>query len=226
MRTGLLAVVAATMLTAGCASGRDMRAAEVEFRSLDVSAVARSPLAPAGEARQLVRTAQLHVEVPVVGDALGAARAVTEAAGGHVVWNSASESSAMLVLRVPAARLDGVVSELGTLGRVTHHEEAVRDVTEQVIDLDARLRNLQAVRDRLHAYLERAQSVSDVIEVERELVRVQGEIDSLEGRLNHLRSSVEMAELQLRLRRQRVLGPLGAVLAGTGWLIGKLFVIR
>jgi hypothetical protein len=222
MRMGVLVVLAVATVGSGCASGRHMESAALAAEG----AVAARGVSPDPDGRALVRTAQMQLDVPEVADAAGTVRGIVEAAGGHVVRNTATEGNASLVLRVPAVRLDDVMAQLGTLGRVTHREETVRDVTEQVIDLDARLRNLRAVRDRLHAYLERSQSVSEIVEVERELVRVQAEIDSLEGRLNHLRSSVEMAELHLRLRRQRVLGPLGAVLAAAGWLIGKLFIIR
>jgi len=58
-----------------------------------------------------------------------------------------------------------------------------------VIDLDARLANLVAVRDRLQEHLARSTNVSEVIEVERELARLQGDIDSLSGRSTFLRSA-------------------------------------
>jgi hypothetical protein len=113
-----------------------------------------------------------------------------------------------------------------TLGDVESRTITASDVTEQLVDLDARLNALRATRDRLRQLLERADEVQDVISVERELGRVQGELESLEGRLELLRTQVAMSELSLRMTQEPVLGPLGAILAGAASLIGKLFVIR
>ena len=84
----------------------------------------------------------------------------------------------------------------------------------------------RAIRDRLRALLERAGSIPDVITVERELARVQGELDVLERRLEYLRGSTSMAELSVDAAPKRILGPLGLLAVGTGWVLQKLFIIK
>jgi len=74
-----------------------------------------------------------------------------------------------------------------------------RDVTEEYIDLEARLRNLRRQEERLLEILDRAESVKDVLEVERELGRVRGEIERLEGRLRYLSNRVEFATITVEL---------------------------
>jgi hypothetical protein len=177
--------------------------------------------------RQLVRAAWLRVVVPELAGAAEQVEAILARHGGLVQHSTAeSDLRLHLVLRVPAPALDRVLAELRGLGEVEREQVSSADVTDEVIDLDARLANLLAVRDRLRGYLERAQELTDVIAVERELTRVQSEIDSLTARRDRVRGDVAMSQVNLRLRRRRVLGPLGLIVHGVAWTVEKLFVIR
>jgi hypothetical protein len=99
-------------------------------------------------------------------------------------------------------------------------------VTEQVVDLDARRKNLAAVRDRLRSLLERAANVGEMVAVERELARVQGDLDALDARLKHLRATTSLSEVTVTASRERILGPLGYLGYGLYWVVAKLFVLR
>ena len=175
--------------------------------------------------RMLVRRAQLRVEVERSGDVPPRATAVTTSLGGYVQSTTAAEKSVDMVLRVPAASLDAALDSLARLGKVESRTVSADDVTEQAVDLDARVASLRAARDRLRELHSRAATVAELVAAEGELARVQGELDSLEGRLKLLRGSVALAEINLRADQKLVLGPLGVVFAGIGKLIGKLFVI-
>ena len=190
-----------------------------------IPAQVANPVAQSGQ--QLVRRGRAEVQV----DELPAARARLEGAlsalGGRVASLQTNEDlRADYVVRVPGHRLDALMDSAAALGEVKERTVSAVDVTEQVIDAEARLAALRASRDRLRQLLDRAATVQDVISVERELARVQGELESLETRLNALRGQVAMSELILRLERRRVLGPLGLLLQGIGVVIGKLFVWR
>lgn len=65
-----------------------------------------------------------------------------------------------------------------------------------------------------------------MLAIEAELARVQGEVDVMEAHLRMLRGRVELADVALDAERPRVLGPLGLLVSGIGWVIEKLFVIR
>lgn len=58
-----------------------------------------------------------------------------------------------IVLRVPVAKLDGVVRELKTPGAVQTAETRSEDVTAQRVDMDARIKALQTSVDRLLAIM-------------------------------------------------------------------------
>jgi|SRR5215211_716015 len=227
----LAAALALALAAAGCthaaaATATDPAAGRVGTARARAGASSEGDLATAQADRLLVRRASLGVEVKAVEPARAAAAAFAARAGGYVQSVSASEDRASLRLRVPAPGLDAALDSLARLGHETSRVVSAEDVTEESVDLDARAANLRALRDRLRQHLERATTVADVVAVERELARVQSELDALEARRKVLRTSVALAELNVELTRRPVLGPLGLLLAGTGRLIGKLFVWR
>lgn len=178
------------------------------------------------DARLLVRRAAMDVVVEDVARAAARAQSMLVASGGYVEREQRAERSASFTLRVPERSLDATLDSLATLGSVASRTASAEDVTEQSIDLDARLQSLIATRDRLRQLHEKATTVGEVIAVEHELARVEGEVESLEGRLKHLRSSAALATIELSIRRKVVLGPLGVIAQGLGTLITKLFVWR
>ena len=181
----------------------------------------REQLAP-----YLVRRGWLDLTVAAPPATAARAQEITLGLTGLVQTATVSEDEAKMVLRVPEPRLDEALDQLSRLGEVESRRLSANDVTEEVIDLEARVNSLIGVRDRLRALLDRSTGMSEIMSVERELARVQAEIDSIEGRLRHLRSRAVMAELSLSARRERKLGPIGLLVVGTGWVLGKLFVWR
>lgn len=177
-------------------------------------------------ARLLVWNASQSIETACPAAAADQAATLVQSAGGFVDRRSAGETRADLVLRVPAKDLTAILDRLAALGKETARYVAAEDVTEDYVDLEARLKNLAALRDRLRGLLDRATRVEDVLSIERELTRVQSDLDSLEGRWKKLQGRIDMATVDLTLERARILGPLGWVFKGAGWIVRKLFVLR
>lgn len=174
--------------------------------------------------RTIVRHAGLEIGVRDVDTARVHASAIAARIGGLVENEAVRERSADMRLRVPEARLEEALDSLATLGDVRHRQVTMDDRSAEAADLDARVRNLQTSRDRLRALHDRATTVAEVVQVERELARVQGELDGLQAQLAYLRSQAAMSTITLSLGQARVLGPLGLVGQGLGWVIGKLFI--
>jgi hypothetical protein len=152
---------------------------------------------------------------------------MAERAGGFVEQKSDhGDESASLTLRIPAKAFKTTLSDLETLGSVTYRSIEGEDVTEQYIDVEARLKNKVVLRDRLKQLLEKATEVKDILAIETELNRVQADIDSMEGRIKSLKGQVEYATVRLSLERKQILGPLGYLFKGLWWGVEKLFVIR
>jgi len=177
--------------------------------------------------RMLIWTEYLTIQVDDVCKAVCAATTQTEALGGYVEQKSDSgDKSANLTLRIPSKAFKTAVNGLEPLGKVTRRNLTGEDVTEKYVDVDAQLKNLIALRDRLKQHLDKAADVKDIIAIETELNRVQTEIDSLQGQIKSLKSKADYATIQLTLERKTIPGPLGYVFNGIGWCIEKLFVIR
>jgi hypothetical protein len=174
-----------------------------------------------------VLTASQTVEVKEIASAMKQVDSVMQKSGGYVQSQSVrEEGQAYLVLRVPAPQLRPMLDAMAALGSEESRSVASQDVTEQYIDTEARLKNAIALRDRLKALLVQAKGVKDILEIEKELTRVQSDIDSMEGRLKKLKGQVDFAQIDLTLKRKKILGPLGYIVYGIGWVIQKLFVIN
>lgn len=213
--------------TTACHPARTAPEPDVDTRQTsEALRIGSSVSAQAIQDRQIVRNGRMTLEVQRLDVARAGFERAAVAVAGQIVRSTAAEKRAEYLVRVPAARLDALMDSVATLGEVEARTVTTSDVTEQVVDLEARLNALRATRDRLRQLLERADEVQDVISVERELGRVQGELESLEGRLRLLQTQVAMSELSVRITQRPVLGPLGAIIVGATSLLGKLFVIR
>ena len=118
-------------------------------------------------------------------------------------WSWQEDNWLNMSLRVPEGKLDEAMDRIGDLGRVVMRSLRSRDVTEDLIDLDVRLQNLKALRDRLRSYLGQASNLEEILGVERELARVQGEIELLEAKLKILRDQIAMSKLDVGVSKGR-----------------------
>lgn len=182
--------------------------------------------------RLMVWTANLTIETEDLTHAVIQAIALAQKSGGYLESRTDSTySGTTLKLRLPAAAFTNALGALEALGTVTSRRLASEDVTEQYIDVEARLKNKLVLRDRLRKLLDQATEVKDILAIETELNRVQGDVDSMEARLKALRGRVDYATLDLLLRQQeikpkKILGPLGVLFKGLFWTVEKLFVLR
>jgi hypothetical protein len=162
---------------------------------------ARTPGVPIGGVqRQLVRSAQITVEV---GDPVTAVRQIRTAAagvGGFVTEEQSGDTGSWLVLRVPADSLERLLDEVAAFGRVTARRSQVLDATEEVVDLDSRVASQTASVARVRGLLAEAVSIGDVMAIESELARREAELDSLTRRLAVLRDQVALSTLTVDLR--------------------------
>jgi hypothetical protein len=129
-----------------------------------------------------------------IDQALVGAQRTAEKLGGylHGIENT------VIDLRVPVARFHDALDRLSVLGTVTSRRITADDITEEMFDLELRLKTAREMRDRLAVILERAESVTDALAVEKELGRVLTEIERLEGRIRFLREQVSFSSISVR----------------------------
>lgn len=154
---------------------------------------------PGATDRKLARSARLEMTAPKVVDAVAQARGIVQGAGGYTGQESSGESTATLSLAVPADRLDGALDQLARVGTVVRRDLNTQDVTEQVVDVDARLATQRASVERIRALLAKATSVSEIASVESELTSREAALESLEQQQKSLAGSVAMATISVTI---------------------------
>lgn len=193
----------------------------------DSSTAKKSYESQADVERFIIKSASVDIEVShplIIGDEI---KAIIERESGYIDYtNNKDEKSVNITARVPQARLESVVDEISTKGKLISKSINAKDVTEEMIDINARLKNLHVLRDRFRILLSKAEKVSEVLEIERELSRIQSDIDSIEGRMKSLKNQVAYSRVDISVDRNTTYGPLGYLFNGVYWGIKKLFVIQ
>ena len=153
--------------------------------------------------QKIISTASLAVEVEDVSPAVDRVRDITKELGGFVEHLSSfggdNQENANLTVRVPQDQFTAAVDRISGLGNVQNRELGREDVSEQFVDLEARLKSLQREETSLLSLLELATSVADVLAIERELSRIRSEIERHQGRLDFLSRRVDLATIQVNL---------------------------
>jgi hypothetical protein len=153
--------------------------------------------------RLVIYNAHLSLEAKDIQGTLERIRRLAEGYGGYVASSSRSaygaQSRADIDIRVPKDKFHAAVQQLEAYGKVVDEGTTSEDITQQYIDLKARLNNMQIQEERLRAILDIAKTVDDILRVDSELGRVRGEIDSLQGQINYLEGNVEMSLISVTL---------------------------
>lgn len=161
--------------------------------------------------RAVIKTGRVRVEVSDFDDARRNLSRKVAAFGGFVsdsrvdverVDNTSVESGT-LVLRVPSENFSEMMAHAKAVGTLESSGTNSKDVTDKLVDIDARLENLRAERDRLRQLYERANDTEAILQVQRRLSDVQGEIERLEARKKQLRRKVELSTIRVELHEPR-----------------------
>jgi hypothetical protein len=116
---------------------------------------------------------------------------------------SASDPYIDMSIRVPAARFDDVMSQIAGMaveGTIPTQSQSAADVTNQYVDLDARLETLEAARRRLLEIISEAQDAEDLLYAEQQLTQREAEIASIKGQMQYLSQSAELSSISISLQ--------------------------
>ena len=153
--------------------------------------------------RKVISTASLSMEVEEVPTVITDVRTIAESLGGFLEQLSSSgdpeRQRANMTIRVPQDRFFTALERIELLGKVLGQNVGSQDVSEQFIDLEARLKSALREEQSFLSLLEKAESVGDVLAIERELARVRSEIERLQGQLNFLERRVALATISVSL---------------------------
>ena len=154
--------------------------------------------------RQIARSASIALTVSnAVATAADLGR-IAARFGGSITTESlaldtAERQTSFVVVSVPAARLDEALGAVAELGEVTSRVIDSSDVTDAVVDVDARVKTLRESIERLQALMKRAGSVADIAAVESELTSRQATLESLLAQQKALKGLVENSLITVSL---------------------------
>jgi len=156
-----------------------------------------------GDRIDLVRTGTFSLEVEDVDASLTSITRMLKSEGGYVSgsyrYTDTSTPYLTVTFRVPAASFDAAVLALRAEGTVLSEQISTYEVTMQLVDLEARLRNLRASEAALLDLMTRATTVSDVLSVQTQLTAVRSDIESYDAQRAALADQVAMTTIAVTI---------------------------
>lgn len=205
----------AMVLAVGCSGGGSYDSAQETRADTSSPATKESPkqgstptLVTHNELpRQVVKTGSLTLQVDNVDKAEKQARSIAEGAQGRVDKVASSDLAGpnptiTLTLRVPVAAFDAVVEKLEGIGVRMSKTVSVDDVTERLVDMDARLKTMLAQEQALRNMLARTGKMSDSLAVNRELTNLRSEIESIAAQRKSLGGQASFSTLEVVLSQK------------------------
>ncbi len=212
----LFSALLASMLLVSCGSAGEMAEqgeGEVTTSVAESSATVDSqqgnpeqPKEASQTAPQLAKTADLALEVQSIEEALDRASDIAKQQKGDVLGlensqpqNFGSRHQALLKIRVPQANLEPTLEALRGLGTLESESIAAEDVSNQLVDVKARLRNLRQTENSLLKIMDRSGSMGDTLQVAKELSNIRSSIEQIDAQLDNLTNRVAYSTITLNL---------------------------
>jgi Domain of unknown function (DUF4349) len=178
--------------------------------------VALTQLDKAGETteaadRKIIRNAEITIEVPSTTDAQHQVTSIAETHGGFVVTSEAKQRESndpaqrtldiKLVVRVPSNQFGRAFDEIKKLAGNTPSENVTsQDVTEDFIDLEARIKTQKALEVQFLEIMRQANKIADALEVQRQIAEVRTDIEKLEGRKRFLENRSSLSTINVNIQ--------------------------
>ena len=161
--------------------------------------------------RKIIRNADITIEVGSTSEAQHRVTSIAEAHGGFVVTSEAKQRQSVdpvqratdfkLVVRVPETQFGVALDEIKKLATNVPEEKATgQDVTEEFIDLEARIKTQKALEAQFLGIMRQAYKVEDALEVQRQIAEVRTEIERLEGRKRFIENRSSLATITVNIQ--------------------------
>jgi hypothetical protein len=153
----------------------------------------------------IIKNAELELTVQQTDTAINRSLGIVTEYGGYVVsnqtWYSDGLKYATVSIGVPSDNFEDMLRRLKDLA-VTVDNEMVsgQDVTDEFVDLEARLRNLDATANRVREFLDQTTDVKESLQVSAQLSTIEAEIEQVKGRMNYLKDRAAFSPITLQLR--------------------------
>jgi hypothetical protein len=165
---------------------------------------------------QLVKTAELSLRLDSIDKSMVQLRQIVRSQQGDIynfqddrLPENGRNHQATLMLKVPSIALENTLAEIAKLGRVESQGIKSDDVSQQLVDTDARLKNLRQQEDLTRKIMDRSGSVKDILTVSKELAAIRDQIERLDATVKNLRQQVAYSTINLRLEESQSTLPIG-----------------
>ena len=141
---------------------------------------------------------ELRVERDTFGDSVDEVILLARRFGGSVqstAIDDSGEGRGSVIVRVPSDRFEDTLTELRDIGRIESQFVDTQDVTDEFVDLEARIRNARTAEHVLLNLMDEATTIADTIRVQNQLERVQENIERMRGRLRVLEDQTSFSTL-------------------------------
>src|SRR5262245_17998012 len=160
--------------------------------------------------RKVIQNAEMTIETDKPDEGQQKIGVIAEKHGGFVVISESKHNEAAsqnvastvvnVVVRVPAQKFQATLDEIRAVGgRILHEKSSGQDVTEEYIDLEARIRTKKALEAQFLEIMKQARKISDAMEVQTQLAEVRTEIERLEGRRRFLENQSALSTVNITL---------------------------
>lgn len=158
--------------------------------------------------QKLIKNARLDFTVENYDKSYDKIRSVTANAGGYIsdskeavhTARNHSRKGGYVVIRIPPEKFNDVVSQIENIGNLTNKEINVQDVTQEYVDLSARLRNANSEEENFLKIMKNATTVEEMLLVEKEIGRVRGNIEQMQGQIAYMDERINFATIHINLQ--------------------------
>jgi hypothetical protein len=194
-----------------------------QFHDVGLSNADAAQKAAAAADRKIIKNAELTIEVASPAEAQRRVASIAETHGGFVVTSETKQNEksdpakptleVKLTARVPANQFDATVGAIEKLATgIVHQNISGNDVTEEFIDLEARIRTQKALELQFLQIMKQAGKITDALEVQRQIAEVRTDIEKLEGRKRFLENRASLSTISVNIRT-----PVAIVVSTTGF---------
>lgn len=209
-----------------------------------------------GVEQKVIKDAVMEIEVEEgkFQTAFNQAQLLADRYGGYVLSSNAyatndedSIKSGQVVISVPAESFERAKNDAGQLGTVKGQSQNSQNVTEEYVDLQARIKNQQAYVDSIQALLAKAKTIDEILQVQQTLTYAQEQLEQLKGRFQYLEAHTSFSTLAMNIYEvgtdvvtppgewgfvqalkdaaHNLVDAFSAVVRGLGWLIPALLIV-
>jgi hypothetical protein len=149
----------------------------------------------------IIRSGTMNLEVDKYDDTESKIKEITNSFNGYITnttssLNASGKKQGTITIRVASDKFDGLLTELSKIGKVMNQNISGKDVTEEYMDSEARVKTQRELENRLLKLLEeKTARLTDIVDVEQKLAGVRENIEKTEGRMRYLKDQASYSTL-------------------------------